>query len=139
MKTFQIELEPNCTKETIEKIITEIFSNDVYIYALIPHYYDDFMKELSKNFKIIKEVLDSKYSFPPTNYSLGYIEDDAISWIYEFFERSASIPFVITDKKIQLSFSKVNRENFYKFYTNNNIQHIQVGPDKEFLTVCKNN
>jgi hypothetical protein len=138
METFEIVLESNCTKEMIQKIVTETFSNDVYIYALIRDYYDDFLLELSTRFKIIKEVLDDKHSFPPTNYLLGYIEDDALSLIFEFFERSSLIPFVITDKKIQLSFSKIDIENFYEFYTNNNIQHIKVGYDNQFLTIYKN-
>jgi hypothetical protein len=66
METFEIVLESNCTKEMIQKIVTETFSNDVYIYALIPDYYHDFLLELSTRFKIIKEVLDDKHSFPLT-------------------------------------------------------------------------
>jgi len=140
MIQYKFDIEKNRSKEILENIINQLFPQKRIIYAMIPDYYDAFLLELSPKFVTIKNILDEKYSFPKTEYILGYAEAEDLSLVYEFYERASVIPFVVASQDIPFSAGReiVDFEKFYDYFKTNLISHLTIGYDQKFLTFYKN-
>lgn len=133
MKHYHTEVEENCSKEAFQKIIEQFLPKNKVIYTIIPEYYKEFLLEISSNFVEIKNIVDDKYSFPKSEGILGYINDDELQFVFEFYERANVIPFVIASRNVTFE-EDVELDSFYSYFEGNNIPHITVGPDQEYIT-----
>lgn len=131
MKQFHVEMEENFSKD-FQRILEKLLPKKRVIYTFIPEYYNDFLLELNSNFVTIKNIADDKYSFPKSRYMFGYINDDELQFAFEFYERANVIPFVITTQNVNFN-EDVNLDSFYSYFEENNIPHITVGHDQEYL------
>ncbi|WP_078378711.1 hypothetical protein [Sutcliffiella halmapala] len=138
MKQYQYEMEENCSKENFQRVIKRIFPEKKIIYALIPEYYNDFLLELSPKFVTIKKVEDDKNSYPKSEYTYGYVNDEELYFAFEFYERANLIPFVITNENVEFNEVVIDSDSFYNYFKKNNIPHITVGHDQEYLTFFNN-
>ncbi|MFJ7840031.1 hypothetical protein ACIQXG_11155 [Lysinibacillus sphaericus] len=133
MKHFHTEVEENCSKEAFQKIIERFLKKKKVIYTIIPEYYKDFLLDISSNFVEIKKIVDDKYSFPKSEGILGYINDDELQFVFEFYERANVIPFVIASRNVTFE-EDIELGSFYSYFEENNIPHITVGHDQEYIT-----
>lgn len=133
MKHYHNELEENCSKEAFQEIIEKLLPKKKVIYTIIPEYYKEFLLEISSYFVQIKNIVDDNYSFPKSEGILGYINDDELQFVFEFYERANVIPFVITSRNITFE-EDIELDSFYGYFEENNIPHITVGHDQEYIT-----
>lgn len=133
MKHYHTEVEENCSKEAFQKIIEQFLPKNKVIYTIIPEYYKEFLLEISSNFVEIKNIVDDKYSFPKSEGILGYINDDELQFVFEFYERTNIIPFVIASRNVTFE-EDIELDSFYSYFEGNNIPHITVGHDQEYIT-----
>ena len=132
MKYYNTEVEENCSKEAFQKIIEQLLPKKKVIYTIIPKYYKEFLLEISSNFVEIKNIVDDKYSFPKSEGILGYINDEEFQFVFEFYERANVIPFVIASRNVTFE-GDIELYSFYSYFEENNIPHITVGPDQEYI------
>lgn len=121
------DLKENITQQELKDIVNHIFSQTKYIYFMIPDYSSE-----------LKDELNDKYIslFEDKEFTIGYIQDSELDYLYEFFERGISLPFVITNKKIDCLFENAASYNYGMFFScfkKNNISHIKLGADSETL------
>lgn len=133
MKHFRTEVEENCSKEDFQKIIERFLPKKKVIYTFIPKYYKDFLSEISSDFVEINKIVDNTYSFPKSEGILGYINDDKLQFAFEFYERANIIPFVISSRNVTFE-EDIELDSFYSYFEKNNIPHITVGHDQEYIT-----
>lgn len=124
-------LRENTTKKELKDIVINIFSQTKYIYFMMPDFYSE-----------LKNELDDKYVsiFENKEFTIGYIQDNELDYLYDFFERGISLPFVITNKKMDCIFENTASHNydiFYGLFEENNISHMKLGADGENLIYLK--
>ena len=127
MQVFCYDLEGNITEEELKNIVIDILLESKYIIFMITDAYIDFKEDL---------LNESVSLFENDEVVVGYLKDDELTLLYEFFERGSSLPFVITTKKTDLLFENVapyDFDAFYKLFEDDNISHIKLGPDRESL------
>ena len=130
MQAFYYDLKENINEEELKNIVVDIFPKNKYIIFMISDAYIDFKEE---------QLNESVILFEDDEVVVGYLKDDELRLLYEFFERGGSLPFVITNQKTDLLFENVkpyDYDIFYNVFENNNIAHIRLGPDSQSLIHC---
>lgn len=133
-----IYLETDCTKEQFDKEIKEVFHDGIRIYALIPNDNDDFLVELADDYEIINAV-PNKYDSSKTLDIVGFVDDQVLKYAFEFFERAALIAFVMASTKINFDKDDLDRDTLYSYFEENNIPHMIIGPEGQWLIYYENN
>lgn len=131
MEMQSYNLRENTTQKELKDIVTNIFSQTKYIYFMMPDFYSEFKNELYGKYVNV---------FEKKEFTIGYIQDNELDYLYEFFERGISLPFVITHKKIDCLFDNAasyNYDIFYGLFEENNISYIKLGADSETLIYSK--
>lgn len=131
MEMQSYNLRENTTQIELKDIVINIFSQTKYIYFMMPDFYNEFKNELYDKYVSI---------FENKEFTIGYIQDNEVDYLYEFFERGISLPFIITNKKLDCLFENTasyNYDIFYGFFEENYISHIKIGADGESLIYLK--
>lgn len=131
MEIQSYNLRENTTQEELKDMVINIFSQTKYIYFMIPDFYGELKNELHDKYVSL---------FEDKEFTIGYILDNELAYLYEFFERGISLPFVITNKITDCIFetaASYNYDTFYSLFEENNISHIKLGADSETLIYMK--
>lgn len=132
MEMQSYNLRENTTQEELKDMVINIFSQTKYIYFMIPDFYSELKNELHDKYVSL---------FGDKEFTIGYILDNELDYLYEFFERGISLPFVITNKIITdcifETAASYNYDTFYSLFEENNISHIKLGADSETLIYMK--
>ncbi|WP_405099737.1 hypothetical protein [Oceanobacillus sp. FSL H7-0719] len=127
MEKICYSLEKNISENALKELIGDIFLEEKYYYFVIFEYDIDF-----------KNLLLEKYVkvFENNKVTIGFLNDDELKYLYEFYERGIELPFVITNQKVDISFEKASAKNYDRFYDlfeGNNISHVRIGSDNQSL------
>ena len=119
------------------EIISSIYKQEIFIYAIIPECEKELLNELSKEFIKVKDMpLPS--TFPREIGYLGYVKDSQKQYIYEFYLRSTTMDYLvfseidITEQLLNIDKKNIN---FNKIFELNRIPHITIGPDGQWLNI----
>ncbi|MGC8229988.1 hypothetical protein ACP2W0_13455 [Pseudobacillus badius] len=138
-KIEEILLDEEIDEQEFVSIITSIYKQDCYIYAIIPEYEQDLLNELSNDFiKVNKFPLPR--TFPREMGYVGYVKDSQKRYIYEFYLRSTTMDYLIfseTDVSEQLSKLSKQNSDAYKMFQLNKVPHTTIGHDGQWLNVVR--
>lgn len=138
-KIEEILLDEEIDEQEFVSIITSIYKQDCYIYAIIPEYEQDLLNELSNDFIEVNKF-PLPLTFPREMGYVGYVKDSQKRYIYEFYLRSTTMDYLIfseTDVSEQLS--KLSKQNLdaYKMFQLNKVPHTTIGHDGQWLNVVR--
>lgn len=135
-KIKEILLDENINEQEFVEIISALYKRECFIYAIIPDWEEELLNELSNQFIKVKDITLPR-TFPRTIGYLGYVRDTQKSFIYEFYLRSTTIDFVFSTVDVTKDLPKTNKKNIYlyKFFEANEIPHITIGPDGQWINI----
>ena len=136
-KKQEILLDEDIDEQEFVNIIDRFCKKNCYIYAVIPDFEEDFLKELSDDFiKLTRFSLP--LNFPIDNGSMGYVKDSQKKYVYDFYIRCSSMYYLIfseTDVTEKLSILTTEKLDIYKVFEANKTSHITIGPDGKRLNI----
>lgn len=136
-----ILLEEGIDEQDFVEIINGIYKQDCYIYAIIPEWEEELLNQLSNDFILINKIkFPLTRIFPRTIGFLGYVQDSKKQYIYEFFLRSTTMDFLVfSEFDISQSLYNIDKNNIdiYKIFESNEIPHITIGPDGQWLNLVE--
>lgn len=137
-KVKEILLDENITEQEFVEIISGLYKRKCFIYAIIPDWEEELLNELSNQFIKVKDITLPR-TFPRTTGYLGYVRDTKKSFIYEFYLRSTTMDFVFSTEDVTKDLYKADMKNIYlyKFFEANEISHITIGPDGQWLNIVE--
>ncbi|BCB05755.1 hypothetical protein KH172YL63_38880 [Bacillus sp. KH172YL63] len=122
-------------------VIKSIYKGDCYIYAIIPEWEEELLYLLDNDFIQIHTITFPLVRISPrTRGFVGYIKVSKKRYIYEFYLRSTSIDFLVySGFDVAQHLKNINKKNIdlYKIFSTNNIPHITIGPDGQWLNVAE--
>ncbi|WP_409305001.1 hypothetical protein [Peribacillus sp. SCS-155] len=130
-------LDEQIEEQGFVDIINRYYKRECYIYAMIPESEEQLLKELSHDFIEVNKFPLPRV-FPREMGHLGYIKDSQKKYIYEFYLRSTTMDYLVfseTDASEQLHKLTKNSLDIYKIFESNNIPHITIGPDGQWLNI----
>lgn len=138
-KKQEILLDEQIEEQEFVDIINRYYKRECYIYAIIPESEEELLKELSNDFIEVNKFPLPRV-FPREMGHLGYIKDSLKKYIYEFYLRSTTMDHLVfseTDVSEQLNKLTKKSLDIYKIFESDNIPHITIGPDGQWLNVLK--
>lgn len=136
-----ILLEEGIDEQDFVDIINGIYKQDCYIYAIIPEWEEELLNQLSNDFILINKIkFPLTRIFPRTIGFVGYVQDSKKQYIYEFFLRSTTMDFLVfSEFDISQSLYNIDKNNIdiYKIFESNEIPHITIGPDGQWLNLVE--
>ncbi|MEM5015558.1 hypothetical protein WKH31_04615 [Metabacillus indicus] len=139
MKKTEVMLDEEIDEQDFISQVASFYKNGWYIYAIIPDYEKELFKTLSANFKSIKTISLSRFFSWDTG-EVGYVKDVNKQFIYEFYLRSTTMDYIVfSEKDVTEHLHKINRKNMdlYYLFEYNQIPHITIGPDGQWLIVME--
>ena len=140
-KVTEILLDEEIDEQEFVDIINDVYKQDCYIYAIIPDWEKDLLNELSDDFILINKVkFPLMRIFPRTTGFVGFVKDSKKQYIYEFYLRSTTMDFLIfSELDVSQHLNNINKNNIdmYKIFETNNVPHITIGPDGQWLNIIE--
>jgi hypothetical protein len=140
-KIREIILDEEIDEQEFVSTINGIYKKDCYIYAIIPEWEEELIKELSNDFILINKIKFPLIRiFPRTTGFLGYVKDSKKQYLYEFYLRSTTMDFlVISESDVSKLLTNINKKNIniFNVFESNQIPHITVGPDGQWLNIVE--
>lgn len=134
----ELVLDENISKADFIGIISSFYTQECFIYAIIPDWEKELINELSNHFIKVREV-KLPHVFPKTTGYIGFVKDREKHFIYEFYLRSAVIDIVFSNIDISDNLFKENKKsnNLFKIFESNKIPHVTIGPDGQWLNIIE--
>ncbi|MBO1511093.1 hypothetical protein [Metabacillus bambusae] len=140
-KVREILLDEEIDEQEFVEIINGIYKQECYIYAIIPEYEEELLNELSNDFLLVNKIpFPLIRIFPRTISFLGYVKDSTKQYIYEFYLRSTTMDYLVfSEFDVSQHLSNINKKNIdiYKIFESNQIPHITIGPDGQWLNIVE--
>lgn len=140
-KIKEVLLDEGIDKMEFVKIIDSFYKQECYIYAIIPEWEEELFAKLSNNFVLINKIsFPLKRIFPRTMGFLGYVNDSKKQYIYEVYLRSTTMDFLVfSETDVSQHLNDIHKKNIdiYKIFETNNIPHITIGPDGQWLNIVE--
>lgn len=140
-KVTEILLDEEIDEQEFVDIINDVYKQDCYIYAIIPDLEKDLLNQLSDDFILINKVkFPLMRIFPRTTGFVGFVKDSKKQYIYEFYLRSTTMDFLIfSELDVSQHLNNINKNNIdmYKIFETNNVPHITIGPDGQWLSIIE--
>ena len=140
-KVTKILLVEEIDEQEFVEIINDVYKQDCYIYAIIPDWEKDLLNQLSDDFILINKVkFPLMRIFPRTTGFVGFVKDSKKQYIYEFYLRSTTMDFLIfSELDVSQHLNNINKNNIdmYKIFETNNVPHITIGPDGQWLNIIE--
>jgi hypothetical protein len=140
-KKTEIILDEEIEEQEFVEQISRFYKNECYIYAIIPEYEIELLKDLSTKFIAVKSVPLSRIFTWDTGH-LGYVKDSQKEFLYEFYLRSTTMDYIIfSEVDVSEHLQTINKKNkdIYKIFELNKIPHITIGHDGQWLNVIEYN
>ncbi|MGD7024711.1 hypothetical protein ACQCVK_19180 [Rossellomorea vietnamensis] len=140
-KKTEIWLDEEIEEQEFVDQISCFYKNECYIYAIIPEYEKELLKDLSTRFIAVKSVPLSSI-FTCDKGHIGYIKDSQKEFLYEFYLRSTTMDYIIfSELDVSEYLQSINKKNkdIYKIFELNRFPHITIGPDGQWLNVFEYN
>lgn len=106
-----------------------------------PEWDNELLNRLSNDFITLKKFpLPLLHIFPRTIGFLGYMKDVNKHYIFDFYLKSSTIDFLIfSETDVSKLLNDINKKNIdiYKVFESNQISHITIGPDGQWLNVVE--
>ncbi|WP_322786434.1 hypothetical protein [Fictibacillus gelatini] len=138
-KVREIFLDEEIDEENFVHIISSIYPQECYIYAIIPEDEQELLNHLSNDFIEVNKFPLPRV-FPREIGHLGYVNDIHKWYVYEFFLRSTSMDYLVfTNIDVSEHLNKINKKNvnIYKIFEDHKIPHITIGPDGQWLNLVQ--
>jgi hypothetical protein len=140
-KVREILLNEEIDELELVGIINSIYKQACYIYAIIPEWEEELLKELSNDFILINKIKFPLIRILPRTIGfLGYVKDTKKQYIYEFYFRSTTMDFLVfSETNVSQHLNNINKKNtdIYKIFESNQIPHITIGPDSQWLNIVE--
>jgi len=140
-KVREIMLDEEIDEQEFVGIFNSIYKHECYIYAIIPEWEDELFNSLSNDFIIVNKIsFPLVRIFPRTIGFLGYVIDSKKQYVFEFYLRSTTMDFLVfSESDISPHLNNINKKNidFYKMFESNQIPHITIGPDGQWLNIVE--
>jgi hypothetical protein len=138
-KKKEFLLDEDIDEQEFVKIISSIYKQEFFIYAIIPECQKELLNELSRDFIKVKDVPLPR-TFPREIGYLGYVRDSQKHFIYEFYLRSTTMDYLVfSEMDVTEHLHKIDKKNvnIYKIFELNKIPHITIGPDGQWLNIIE--
>ncbi|MEK3808065.1 hypothetical protein MHB63_16215 [Bacillus sp. FSL H8-0547] len=138
VKRTEVMLDVEMDEQEMIHQVSSYYKEGCFIYAIIPDYEAELLKTLSANFISVKTISLSRF-FKWDTGEVGYVKDLSKQSIYEFYLRSTTMDYIVfSETDVTLYLSKLNkRDDFYNLFELNEIPHITIGPDGQWLNVME--
>ncbi|WP_282032866.1 hypothetical protein [Metabacillus indicus] len=138
LKRTEVFLEEEIEEQELIDQVSSFYKNECYIYAIIPDYEEELFITLSSKFNSVKTISLSRL-FKWDTGELGYVKDLNKQFINEFYLRSTTMDYIVfSETDMTEHLSELNRcDDFYKLFELNEIPHITIGPDGQWLNVME--
>lgn len=137
-KTREILLDENLAEQEFIGIISLLYKQDCFIYAIIPNWEEELLNKLSSQFIKVKDIHLPR-TFPRATGHVGYVQDIEKQFAYEFYLRSTTMDFVFSDIDVREQLHLVNKKNIdiYKIFETNKAFYTKIGPDGQWLEIVE--
>ena len=134
----EVFLDEEIEEQELIDQVSSFYKNECYIYATIPDYEEELFITLSSKFNSVKTISLSRL-FKWDTGELGYVKDLNKQFINEFYLRSTTMDYIVfSETDMTEHLSELNRcDDFYKLFELNEIPHITIGPDGQWLNVME--
>ncbi|PAE38945.1 hypothetical protein [Bacillus sp. 7884-1] len=135
----ELFLDDYIDEQEFVEIISTFYKQEIFIYAIIPEYEKELLKELSKDFIKVKDVSLPR-TFPREIGYLGYVRDCQKQFIYEFYLRSTTMDYLVfSEIDVTAHLNKIEKQNvdIFKIFELNKVPHITIGPDSQWLNIIE--
>ncbi|MGG4489838.1 hypothetical protein [Metabacillus idriensis] len=140
-KRTEITLDEEIEEQEFVEQISRFYKKGCYIYAIIPEYEKELLKELSTKFIAVKSIPLSRIFIWDTGH-LGYIKGSQKQFLYECYLRSTTMDYIVfSEADVSEHLQTINKKNkdIYKLFELNRIPHITIGPDGRWLNIIEYN
>lgn len=140
-KVREILLDEEICEQNFIDVITSIYKEECYIYAIVRKYEDELFNKLSIDFIIANKIpFPLAQFFPRTIGFLGHVKDEKKQYIFDFYLRASTLDFLVfSETDVSQLLNSINKKNIdiYKIFQLNLIPHITIGPDGGWLNVIE--
>lgn len=138
LKRTEVFLDEEIEDQELIDQVSSFYKNECYIYAIIPDYEEELFTKLSSKFNSVKTISLSRF-FKWDTGEVGYVKDLNKQYIYEFYLRSTTMNYIVfSETDVTEHLAELNRcDDFYKLFELNEIPHITIAPDGQWLNVME--
>lgn len=140
-KKTEILLDEEIEEQEFIDQISRFYKKESYIYAIIPEYEKELLKELSTKFITVKSIPLSRIFTWDTGY-LAHIKDSKKEFLYEFYLRSTTMDYIVfSEADVSEHLQTISKKNIdiYKIFEMNRVHHITIGHDGQWLNIIEYN
>ncbi|WP_342543645.1 hypothetical protein MHH33_09070 [Paenisporosarcina sp. FSL H8-0542] len=137
-KIREIYIDENITEREFVEIISELYKQEFFIYAIIPEWEEELLNILSNQFVLVKNIILPNV-FPKSTGYVGFVKDSQKQFVYEFYLRSMSMAIVFSDEDVSKHLDNTSNENIdiHNIFESNEISHITIGSDGGWLNITE--
>lgn len=134
----EIYLDDNINEREFVEIISALYKQECFIYAIIPDWEEELLNTLSNQFILVKNITLPNV-FPKSTGYVGFVKDSQKQFVYEFYLRSMSMAMVFSDEDISKHLDNASNENIdiRNIFESNEISHITIGSDGGWLNIVE--